>query len=83
MAPITIAWTEARQKELHESGTFTSGCAIESVGNRLREAKTSGIVSSVERESQQARAQQHKTGRCQREESIGNQIVIVHDEPAV
>jgi len=40
-------------------------------------------VSSAERESQQARAQQHKAGRCQREESIGNQIVIAHDKPAV
>jgi hypothetical protein len=59
------------------------GCAVESVGNRLREARTSEIVSSAERESQQARAQQHKAGSCQREESIGNQIVIVHDKPAV
>ena len=53
------------------------------VGDRLRGARTSEVVSSAERESQQARAQQHKAGRCQREESIGNQIVIVHDKPAV
>ena len=36
----------------------------------------------AERESQQARAQQHKTGCGQREKSVGNKVVITHDTPA-
>ena len=40
-------------------------------------------LNSDERESQQARTQQHKAGRCQGQEAIGNQIVIAHDETAV
>jgi hypothetical protein len=63
------------------TGTFTG------MQNRARRQSVARgeneIVSSAERESQQARAQQHKAGHCQREESIGNQIVIVHDKPAV
>lgn len=39
-------------------------------------------VGLAERERQQARAQQHKAGRRQREESIGNQIMILHDTPS-
>ena len=72
-----------RDKKNCTKVVHSRGCGIASVGNRLREAKTSEIVSSAERESQQARTLQHKAGRCQREESIGNQIVIVHDKPAV
>jgi hypothetical protein len=39
---------------------------------------------SVERDGDEARAQQHKTGRGYREKSIGNEIVMVtHDAPAI
>ena len=36
----------------------------------------------AERESQQARAQHHKAGCGQREEAIGNKVVITHDTPS-
>jgi len=77
------------QAEPLTHGTFDtcrpipSMSAVRKTENNRRAIKMSEIVSSAEGESQQARAQQHKAGRCQREESIGNQIVIVHDEPAV
>ena len=35
-----------------------------------------------ERESEQTRAQQHKTACGQCEEAIGDQIVVAHDTPA-
>jgi hypothetical protein len=73
---VTIA--PAAAKELHESSTLRKRVRQQSVAS----GENVEIVSSAERESQQARAQQHKAGRCQREESIGNQIVIVHDKPA-
>jgi hypothetical protein len=37
----------------------------------------------AERESEQARAQQHEARRCQRQESAGNIITITHFTPAV
>ena len=43
---------------------------------------TAGPGLLAERESEQARAQQHEAGRGQREESVGDQIVIAHDTPA-
>jgi hypothetical protein len=38
---------------------------------------------SVERDGDEARAQQHKTGRGYREKSIGDEIVTTHDAPAI
>jgi hypothetical protein len=49
---------------------------------RLRRTRTCRCSSLREGESQQARAQQHKAGCGQREESVGDQIVIAHDTPA-
>jgi hypothetical protein len=51
---------------------------------RLRRTRTIACRCSSlrEGESQQARAQQHKAGCGQREESVGDQIVIAHDTPA-
>ena len=43
---------------------------------------TAGPDLLAERESQQARAQQHEAGRGQREESVRDQIVIAHVTPA-
>jgi hypothetical protein len=44
---------------------------------------TAGPDLLAERESQQARAQQHEAGRGQREESVRDQIVIAHVTPAM
>jgi hypothetical protein len=58
-------------------------------GQCAADLDTPGLRSSAtcraglaERESQQARAQQHKAGCGQREESVGNKVVITHDTPA-
>ncbi len=40
------------------------------------------VIASGEGEREQARAQQHETGCSQREESVGDKIVIAHDTPA-
>jgi hypothetical protein len=36
---------------------------------------------SVERQSEQARAQQHKAGRSQREEAVGHEVMVTHGAP--
>jgi hypothetical protein len=38
---------------------------------------------SVKGDGDEARAQQHKAGCCQREKSIGDEIVATHDAPAL
>ena len=44
---------------------------------------TAGPGPLAEGERQQARAQQYEAGRGQREESVGDQIVIAHVTPAM
>ena len=40
-------------------------------------------VELTESESEQARAQQHEAGRCQRQETTGDIITITHGTPAI
>jgi hypothetical protein len=42
-----------------------------------------GIKCSAKSEGQQARAQQHEAGCGQGQKSVGDQIVITHDTPAL
>jgi hypothetical protein len=44
--------------------------------------RTIAIQKSAERHRDQARAQQHKSGRGYREKSIGDEVVVTHDAPA-
>jgi hypothetical protein len=48
--------------------------------HRLANPKAARVL--AERESQQARAQQHQACRGQYEESVGDKIVVAHDTPA-
>ena len=62
--------------------TYREGqCATALATPGLRSSATcrAGLA---ERESQQARTQQHEAGCGEREESVGNKVVITHDTPA-
>ena len=57
--------------------------ALVRVAGIAKSGMTAGPGLLAERESEQARAQQHEAGRGQREESVGDQIVIAHVTPAM
>ena len=58
-----------------------SACEVGQASPKV--AMTAGPGPLAEGERQQARAQQHEAGRGQREESVGDQIVIAHVTPAM
>lgn len=68
-------------------GRSVSRCHLLSealAGLKMRAAKSSVArrPGLAERKSEQARAQQHKAGRSQREESVGYKVMIAHGTPA-
>jgi hypothetical protein len=71
-----------RWEELSETGLPCPLCTLPAARAGRYVTGWAPSAGLAERQRQQTRAQQHQTGRRQREESFGHKIMFTHDTPA-